>query len=298
MSYLTDILNAGRDRIAERWEHWALVEAFALHDAAHAIGLVDEDGETVLEVHAALRAALRYLAAETDIDTDQWRTQAGVLAAFDRALAAARADELAGIEVYELRAQVAREDFRMAKMRESDPANVLRDWRVLLDRPDVLIVNVERLEVRNRGEIVHIAAIDTTGALRYHGRALPRGPIQQGAREVHPELDDALSELAAALAQLAEVLLVMGWNAPFDSHLLEQTAERHGIALPSFVYHDLLTDYRSLRRNASGHHTLDAACEREGVDESERVYSYRAQSDCWRVLAVMRAVVEAGADTR
>ncbi len=59
--------------------------------------------------------------------------------------------------------------------------------------------------------------------------------------------------------------------------------------MPSLEWRDLLADYRTLRRDVPGRHTLDAACEREGVDAGP---AHRAENDCRRVLTVMRGVVE------
>ncbi len=77
------------------------------------------------------------------------------------------------------------------------------------------------------------------------------------------------------------------WNL-----VLEQTAARHGLALPDVAYRDLLPDYRTLRSGVPGRHTLAAACEREGVVGAGA--AHRAEGDCRAVLAVLRAVVEAG----
>ena len=107
---------------------------------------------------------------------------------------------------------------------------------------------------------------------------------REGARpwpEVHPEL----------VTVLADATCVVGWNVAFDRRLLEQTATRHGLALPDVAYRDLLADYRALRSGVPGRHTLGAVCEREGVKAGA---AHRAEADCRAVLAIMRTVAKTG----
>ena len=111
-------------------------------------------------------------------------------------------------------------------------------WAPWLDRPDVLIVDTETTGLGNRAEVIEVAAIDTTGAIRYEAMSLPVGRISAGAARVHglsrrklkaggarpwPEVH---AELAAVLSGAA---VVFAWNAGFDRRLLSQTAERHGL---------------------------------------------------------------------
>ncbi len=181
---------------------------------------------------------------------------------------------------------------------ELEPADVLRDWRDLLDRGDVVILDTETTGLGSKAELIEVGCLDMTGDLRFQALSMPQGRIPMRARDIHgltraflrregarpwPEVHPELVEARAGAH------LVMGWNVGFDRRLLEQTSQRHGLAMPKLACRDLLRDYRTLRRDVPGRHTLDAACEREGIGAGP---AHRAESDCRRVLAVMRAVVE------
>ena len=52
-----------------------------------------------------------------------------------------------------------------------------RDIPALLDRKDILIIDTETTGIDARAEVVEIAAVDTTGALRFRALSIPVGPI-------------------------------------------------------------------------------------------------------------------------
>lgn len=118
------------------------------------------------------------------------------------------------------------------------PPHVAAELRPLLNRPDVLVIDVETTGLGDRAEVLSVAAVDTTGRVLLDAVCLPQGCIPaeasdlhgltrarlraRGARswpEVHPEVATLLLRACAVLA----------WNAEFDRRLLEQTAERHGL---------------------------------------------------------------------
>ena len=72
--------------------------------------------------------------------------------------------------------------------------------------------------------------------------SLPQGPIPRGASDVHGLTRTKLRSMGArpwsdVHPELAELLrgagAVLIWNAEYDRRLLDQTAERHGLTLPS-----------------------------------------------------------------
>lgn len=175
---------------------------------------------------------------------------------------------------------------------------IFRDWRALLNRKDVLIVDTETTGVDDQAEVIEVCALDTTGMERFSALALPQGRIsrrnaaihgltlsalrEEGARhwpEVHPSLADLLRATSAVLA----------WNAEFDRRMLAQTSARYGLPapLPRARWRDLLADYRQYR--PAGPHGLQHAIVRERAASTE--IPHRAMNDCRMVLAVMRAVV-------
>ena len=178
-------------------------------------------------------------------------------------------------------------------------ADVASEWRVLLDRPDVLILDTETTGLGNRAEVIEVAVLDTTGAVRFEALTMPEGRIERDATAVHGLTRRALraagarrwpevhNELAAVLRGAA---VVLAWNADFDARLLAQTADRHGLTLPGAPWRDLLADYRAHHGEAptKGRHSLKRAGGREGAHVDGP--AHRAAGDCRRVLAVMRAV--------
>lgn len=186
--------------------------------------------------------------------------------------------------------------------RDGDPGELLLhqapDWREVIGRSDVLILDTETTGLDDRAEVLEVAVVDTTGALRFEALSLPVGRISRNASDVHGLTRGALKAAAArpwpdVWAELAPVLssaaVVLGWNAEFDVRLLCQTNERHGLPDPDFRFYDLLEDYRSMRPRAR--HGLQAAVKQERVTAGRP--AHRAKGDCLSVLAVMRAICDA-----
>ena len=168
-------------------------------------------------------------------------------------------------------------------------------WAGLLNRSDVLIIDTETTGLDGRAEILEIAILDTTGTTRFHSLCLPQGHITSGAADLHGLTRQALKAASASAwpeihgnvtQLLSRAAVVLAWNAPFDSRMLEQTAARHGLAMPVLRWRDLLADYRGVR--PQGRHSLPIAAEREGAEAGE---AHRAEGDCQTALAVMHAVV-------
>ena len=168
------------------------------------------------------------------------------------------------------------------------------DWRGLLDRSDVLVVDTETTGFGGHAEVIEVAGVDTTGAVSFEALALPQGYISSGAIRCHG-LTLAKLEAEGARpwpqlwAELAPILTgasaVLAWNAGFDCRMLHQTNARHGLPMPALAWRDLLTDDRALR--PGGSHSLQEAARREGVAVDT---AHRARADCITALAVMRAV--------
>jgi len=151
----------------------------------------------------------------------------------------------------------------------------------------------------DRAEVLEVAVIDTTGAVRFNRLSLPQARISSKASAVHGLTRKELKRQCAPQwpeihGELQDVIkgarIVLGWNLPFDLRLLRQTAERYDLkwTVKGVAGRDLLADYRALR--PSGRHRLLDAIDREGA----QVYgdSHRAMADCQAVLAVIRAAVE------
>lgn len=171
---------------------------------------------------------------------------------------------------------------------------IASDWKDLLDREEVFILDTETTGLESYDEIIEVAVIDTTGATRHHSLVKPKGRVSAGARRVHgitpsmlkdaPEWPHVYEEL---MPLLKSAFVVLGWNARFDRRLLRQTSRIYSLTpqLPKLPWRDLLRDYRDM---AEYPHKLTDAVKRERAIIDGQ--SHRAVADCRAVLAVMRAV--------
>lgn len=106
-------------------------------------------------------------------------------------------------------------------------------WRDLLNRRDVLILDIGPARPAGRPDVLQIALIDTTGAARFAARfatdVLPWS-------KVHGPLVRALEGAGVVLA----------WDAPSKARLLARTARKHGLPPPTVPWRDLRAEYRRL----------------------------------------------------
>ena len=179
------------------------------------------------------------------------------------------------------------------------------DWPDLLERADVLILDTETTGFTDQSEVIDVAVLDTCGRVRFDRLSMPEGRIPTQATAVHgltradlrhqkapawPEVHDDLVRVLTAAK------IVIAYNAGFDSRLLRQTAERHGLALPDLPWRCAMLDYAAHvgERWKSGSHkgqcrwqTLEVAATREGVEPAG---AHRALADARMTLGVLRAV--------
>ena len=71
------------------------------------------------------------------------------------------------------------------------------EWKQLLNRQDVLIVDTETTGVGEHSEILDIALIDTFGNVVYDEPIMPRGPVTLAASLLHGLTRKTLHELGA-----------------------------------------------------------------------------------------------------
>lgn len=178
---------------------------------------------------------------------------------------------------------------------------VARAWRGLLGRADVLILDTETtgLPAEPAAEVIEVAAIDTTGAVRIEALALPSdGAVPEEAARIHGLTARRLADESARPwpavhaeleAAMRGVSLALAYNVAFDRKMLLRTAERHGLTLPEVPWRCILTDARPLYPGRRG--KLADMLRRTGAPEPAG-RAHRALNDCLAVLALMRRVVE------
>ena len=162
------------------------------------------------------------------------------------------------------------------------------DWPTLLDREDVLVVDVETTGVGDRAEVVEVGIVDTTGVERLHVLSMPQSRMPRDASDIHGLTRDVLRQRDAqrwptvhdtVVDAVAGAAVVLAWNAPFDSRLLRQTAERHGLAFPELPWRCAQQDY-------GGRKALVVAAVEVGLTVSD---AHDALTDARRVLDILRA---------
>lgn len=185
----------------------------------------------------------------------------------------------------------------------------------LLDREDVLVLDVETTGFALWSEIVDIAIIDTTGQVLIDSLVMPRGSVPDGAAAVHGLTDSRLREMKAPAwtdvfpvveRTLAKANVLAIYNRPYDLRLLTQTNRTWrtsfdlDFSIPdSCCVMQAYAEFRGERRGRRSDstlkdHTLENAYRHE--TGKEPVNSHRALTDCRLTLAVMRAMAKSGAD--
>ena len=174
-------------------------------------------------------------------------------------------------------------------------------WLPLVDREDVLVLDTETTGLGSSAEVIDLAVIDTTGAVRLDTLIMPNDNIPADASAVHGLTRRMLEKAGAPWwpdvhGRLADVLaganVVLIYNAEFDTRVLHQTAARHGLKLPAFSTRCVMLEYAKYRNvpgrygDAKWHKLLEAAAY-EGVPTGG---AHRALADAQMTLGLVRAV--------
>lgn len=196
---------------------------------------------------------------------------------------------------------------RSEPRRKKAAANIRANWKELLGREDVLILDTETTGLDKNAELVEIALLDTAGNVRLNEPVLPQAPIHAKAKEAHG-LDEAkLRKLGAKpypeihpkvdkLLSGCSVLLV--YNAEFDVRMLNQTLERYRIrpeagedAERPVHWVCVMKEYAAYRQDGRRSHRLEDAIRHEGGSPNQE---HRALADCRMTLELMQRVVANG----
>ncbi len=165
--------------------------------------------------------------------------------------------------------------------------------RDLLDREDVLVLDTETTGGGPRSEIIEVALMDTTGAVKFNSLVRPSSRIQPGAQRVHGLTQRSLegapmwSELDEAFREAVTGRTVLAYNVAFDRGMVRQTRERYALKAPL-----LITEWgcamrlyaATIGRRQIG---LERAAKLEGVLTAAQ--SHRALGDVQLTLALLRA---------
>ena len=166
----------------------------------------------------------------------------------------------------------------------------------LLNRKDVLILDAETTGVSQKAELLELAVIDTTGALRFQVLIMPHGRISRRASNVNGLTRDVLKKenaqpwphYHAAAHALLNDKIILGWKVDFDARMIRQTCNRYDLVSPVMDTIDILEHYRDHGPPRQSY-KLEAVMQAEGL--AYEGTAHRAEADARAVLAVMRTLI-------
>jgi hypothetical protein len=179
--------------------------------------------------------------------------------------------------------------------------------RELLGRSDVLIAAAKTTSFQASAEVIELALIDTTGAVRLDRVMLPTGTITREAIAAHGLDRDELQRLQASrypavheeiAAVLAAAAVVLAYDAPLEHRRLYRTAVGHERELPEVPWECaqvLYAEYSGTRAGKGAdlrRWTLSQAVRREGVPIAKP--HLRALGDCLTTLRLLQAITGSG----
>ena len=183
------------------------------------------------------------------------------------------------------------------------------DARLLLGREDVLIAATKKTSFQPSAEVIEIAMIDTTGAVRLDRVMLPTGAVTREATAAHgidrdelqrlhaPHYNDVHDEIAAALSAAK---VVLAYDAPLEKRGLYRTAAGHELALPDVdwrcvrINYSEYADVPAKKEDGLRRWTLPQAARREGIPAGKP--HLRALGDCRTILHLLETITGTAAD--
>jgi DNA polymerase-3 subunit epsilon len=175
-----------------------------------------------------------------------------------------------------------------------DGREIREQISLLLDRPDVFILDTETTGLRN-AEVIEVAVIDTRGQVLLDTLVKPRkAEMNPHAQRVHgislemlsgqPDWTEVFPELRAILDQGK----VLAWNAPFDARMLKESSEAWQLPHNRFLFICAMRLYaRIFGRRTYGLH--DAVIDARLEHLLELHHSHRALGDVNLVLQLLLA---------
>lgn len=165
----------------------------------------------------------------------------------------------------------------------------------LLRHGDAVILDTETTGL-GHAEVIEVSVIDMRGEVLFDQMIRPRRmEMNPYAYRVHGISLDALTgmptfpEITPELDAILDRALVLAWNAPFDSKMINNSRAAWGLAPKTFLYRCAMELYGRLygRRSIGLHKAIRAA----GLDSAlEQHVSHRALGDVRLVLELLRSV--------
>ena len=163
--------------------------------------------------------------------------------------------------------------------------------RLLMQRDDWLVIDVETTGLDAHAEIVEAAVVSHAGDTLLDAVVHPRTPPAPGASRVHGLYADMLrnhvrfERIYGTLAQLLSKRIVIAYNAEFDRNVLDHTCQVTAMPLISCSWECAMLRYEQWRGFRA---SLATACEIESIDHPAT--RHRALADArllWNLIRRM-----------
>ncbi|HHG3274306.1 TPA: exonuclease domain-containing protein [Vibrio parahaemolyticus] len=148
-----------------------------------------------------------------------------------------------------------------------------------------IIIDTETTGFGNEAEVIQIGVMDLEGNVLLDTLVQCLGEIPQEAIEVHGITKDMLAD-APVWAEVHEQLAVLLFNAEyviiynntFDTRLIKQTAQRHGLTMPKYFSRCAMREYANMYFDGEWV-SLGEAAHYEHVDTTN-IKAHSAVGDC------------------
>ena len=175
-----------------------------------------------------------------------------------------------------------------------------------LDISNFVFLDTETTGLSNAAQAVEIAVVDATGAVLIDTYVKPTVPVEDGAAAVHgitaQQLAQApaLPEIWPRLLEVLQGRIIAIYNADYDTRILRQSAQAHGLDITPLVNLDVVCVMRSYARYWGDYNkyrksfvwqSLSAAIYQQEltVPPGMRLHSALADAEMTRLLALRMA---------
>lgn len=173
--------------------------------------------------------------------------------------------------------------------------NAVNQW---LSAPDsFVLLDTETTGVHSEDEVCEIAITDTDGKCLLHSYVRTQKSITAEAAAVNHITEEMLStaptfpEIWPRISECLNGKCFISYNADFDSRMLRQEIDRHGLELPKYgmVCTCAMKIFATYCGNQKSRISLQNAMRMLGIDYEQ---THSALGDCRCLLELLRAIVK------